>query len=203
MSPSTGSLLIRGRAESDTLAPLVRAEVSKLDANLPAYRFRTMAQVERDALWNGRVSSNLFLMLTFIAVALSTVGLYAVTAHGVTQRAQEIGLRMALGARPWHVTRLDCTARRDAARDRVHGWNRVHEALGRELRKRQRRRDGVGSEVSADRRSSSSRCWPRWPAWSPRVERHAWIRLPRSVRKMTEPLKNRAASTPLTPSCRL
>jgi len=104
--PATGSLLVRGRADSDTLASLVRGEVAKLDANLPVDWLRTMAQVMRDAQWNGRLSSRLLLMLTFIAVALSTIGLYAVTAHGVVQRAQEIGLRMALGAQPGQVVRL-------------------------------------------------------------------------------------------------
>jgi putative ABC transport system permease protein len=105
-APATGLLLVRGRTESGALPSLLREEVSKLDASLPVYRLRTMTQVLRDALWNGRISSNMFLMLTFIAVALATVGLYAVTAHGVSQRAQEIGLRMALGAQPRQVVRL-------------------------------------------------------------------------------------------------
>jgi putative ABC transport system permease protein len=106
VAPATGSLVVRGRTDAGQLATLLRREVAKLDANLPVYRLRTMAQVLRDAQWTGRLSSNLFLMLTFVAVALAMVGLYAVTAHGVAQRAQEIGVRMALGARPWQVVQL-------------------------------------------------------------------------------------------------
>jgi predicted permease len=106
LTPATGSLLIRARGEAADLAGRLRAEVAKVDADLPVYRVRTMAQVVRDAQWNGRLSAGLLLMLTFIAAALATVGLYAVTAHGVAQRAQEIGVRMALGAQPRQIIRL-------------------------------------------------------------------------------------------------
>jgi putative ABC transport system permease protein len=46
------------------------------------------------------------MVLTCIAVGLVTVGLFAVTAHSVSQRTPEIGIRMALGARPLHVLRM-------------------------------------------------------------------------------------------------
>lgn len=105
-TPSSFALLVRSRTETAALASRLRDELMAIDANLALYRMRTMAQVLRDAQWNGRVSGMLIFVLTFIAVGLSTVGLYAITAHGVSQRTREIGLRMALGARPQQVVRM-------------------------------------------------------------------------------------------------
>jgi len=93
------TLIVRTRGDAAALTPLLRREVQSLDPNLPLYRARTMDRVISDAQWNGRVANRLFVFLTFVAVALCTLGLYAVTAHSVTQRTQEIGIRMALGAR--------------------------------------------------------------------------------------------------------
>ena len=63
----------------------------------------TMEQAVTESRWNGRVSNLLITILTGIAVGLAAVGLYAVTAHSVVQRTQEIGIRMALGAPPRQV----------------------------------------------------------------------------------------------------
>ncbi len=104
--PPTLALLVRTDGSPGALVPLLRNAVMRVDADLPLYRIRTMAEVARDAVWNGRLAHLLVLCLTFIAVALSTVGLYAVTSHGVMQRTQEIGLRMALGAQPRAVVRI-------------------------------------------------------------------------------------------------
>jgi predicted permease len=104
--PATLALLVRTELGPATLVPLLRNTVMAMDAGLPLYRVLTLAEVARNAQWNRRLSHLLVLALTFIAVGLSTVGLYAVTTHGVLQRTQEIGLRMALGAQPRAVVIL-------------------------------------------------------------------------------------------------
>jgi putative ABC transport system permease protein len=80
--------------------------VSRIDPHLPLYRVMTMKQAVEDALWNARASHRLILSITVIALALSMVGLYAVTAYSVGQRTQEIGIRVALGARPREIGAL-------------------------------------------------------------------------------------------------
>jgi putative ABC transport system permease protein len=99
-------LIVRSATDLSTVVAGLRREVLALDPLLPIDRIQTMATVVRAAQWNQRVSQRLLLLLTTIAVALSVVGLYAVTAHGVAQRSQEIGVRMALGARPRQVMSL-------------------------------------------------------------------------------------------------
>jgi putative ABC transport system permease protein len=102
----TTSVIVRNSTDTMALVPLLRNEVVALDANLPLYRVQTMQQVIQDVGWNGRLSSALLNVLAAIALGLSMVGLYAVTAHAASRRAREIGLRMALGAQPHQVRRL-------------------------------------------------------------------------------------------------
>jgi len=85
------------------LTSRLKQAVAAIDSELPVYRVRPLADVTWNARWNGRLSHRLILALTLIAVTLSAVGLYAVTMHAVRKRTQEIGVRMALGARPAHV----------------------------------------------------------------------------------------------------
>ena len=104
--PASMVLMVRSSVDPAALVPLLRKAVLALDPDLPVSRIQTMTDVVRNAQWNARLSQRLILLITFVAVVLSTFGLYAVTAHGVAQRTQEIGVRMALGARPREIVRL-------------------------------------------------------------------------------------------------
>ena len=96
--PARPALFIQSVGDPAALAPLVRETVRGVDADLPIVALETARQAERNAGWNGRISQNIIGTIVFIAVALATVGLYAVTAYGVARRRREIGIRVTLGA---------------------------------------------------------------------------------------------------------
>jgi putative ABC transport system permease protein len=106
LAPGTISVLVRSKLAPADMTTMLRAEVMAIDPYLPLYRVMTLAAVVDEAQWNPRVSHRLISTLTLIALCVCLVGLYAVTAHSVTQRSQEIGIRMALGAEPSNVRGL-------------------------------------------------------------------------------------------------
>ena len=129
---------MRSTLEAADATRLLRQEVMAIDPALPLYRFATMAQAIEDAQWNGRVSHRLITGLTLIAVLISIVGLYAVTSHSVNQRTQELGIRMALGARAANLCALILAAGRHSGRPGTGTWSGWLDRVEQRVRHRTR-----------------------------------------------------------------
>jgi predicted permease len=97
-APRVASLLIRTGLPPTSLMEAVRREVQALDPDQPVYTTQTLRQLLAADRWAYRTFGGLFVVLAAIAVVLSAVGLYAVMSYFVTQRIQEIGVRIAVGA---------------------------------------------------------------------------------------------------------
>ena len=84
----------------------VRRAVASIDPNLPVFRARTLVEQTEQALLKERLLATLSSFFGALAVVLACVGLYGLMACAVARRGSEIGIRLALGARPGHIMRL-------------------------------------------------------------------------------------------------
>ena len=101
-----GNVLVRARGNPAEVMPVVRKEIFALDPDLSLANMRTLDESLAQQRWFPRVFGIMFTVFAGIAIVLAAVGLFAVTAYSVTQRVQEIGIRMALGAQAKQVSWL-------------------------------------------------------------------------------------------------
>ena len=107
--PSPGpdvSIVARGADGIGPMVALLREQVRTLDPGLPLYGIETLDAAAARARTPQRLVSTWFGILAFVALVLSTVGVFALTSYGVAQRTREIGMRMALGAQAHQVAWL-------------------------------------------------------------------------------------------------
>jgi predicted permease len=99
-------LVMRSKADPHQLAHAVEAAIHRVNKDQPVSAVSTMQEVLSGSVAEPRFQLGLLLVFAMIAVLLAAIGVYGVVSYSVNQRTQEIGIRVALGARAGNVANL-------------------------------------------------------------------------------------------------
>jgi putative ABC transport system permease protein len=100
------TLVVRTTGNPETLSAAVREQIRSLDPNLPVSQITTLAERVDFALFPARLGAALLGAFGLLALGLAATGIYGVIAYSVSQRTQEFGIRLALGADGADVRRM-------------------------------------------------------------------------------------------------